>query len=43
MGIRDLFTFSESGWEQDCLSPHGLLEGIQAFARIPLLLEEQAV
>lgn len=38
MGIRDLFTFSESGWEQDCLSPHGPLEGIQAFARIPLLL-----
>lgn len=41
MGIRALFTFSE--WLGAGLSPHGPLEGIQAFARIPLLVEEQAV
>lgn len=41
-GVRALFTFSESGGEQDSLSSHRSLEGIQAFAHIPLL-EEQAV
>lgn len=29
--------------EQDSLSSHSPLEGIQAFAHIPLLVEEQAV
>lgn len=48
MGVRALFTFSESGREQDSLrtlslSSHGSLEGIQAFAHIPSLVEEQAV